>query len=96
MNVKALKLGYKYVKEKLKLKAYELEIVKPDARLLVTGNDAVFLAGVRAGCKFYAAYPMTPSSSILHSFAAIGDDFNIVVKHAEDEIAVINMAIGAS
>jgi 2-oxoglutarate ferredoxin oxidoreductase subunit alpha len=95
-NIRALDLGYKYIKEKLKLKAYELEIVKPSSRLLITGNDAVFLAGVRAGCKFYAAYPMTPSSSILHSFAAAENGYNIVTKHAEDEIAVINMAIGAS
>jgi 2-oxoglutarate/2-oxoacid ferredoxin oxidoreductase subunit alpha len=95
-NLKALELGYKYVREKLGIKAYELEIVKPAPRLLLTGNDAVFLAGVRSGCKFYAAYPMTPASSILHSFAAAEEGYNIVVKHAEDEIAVINMAIGAS
>lgn len=95
-NIRSLDFGYKYVKKKLKLKAYELEIVKPDPRLLLTGNDAVFLAGVRSGCKFYAAYPMTPSSSILHSFASAEDAYNIVTKHAEDEIAVINIAIGAS
>jgi len=95
-NINALETGYRYVMEKLKIKAYDLEIVKPSARLLVSGNDSVFLAAVRAGCKFYAAYPMTPSSSILHSFASIEDEFNIVTKHAEDEIAVINMAVGAS
>jgi len=95
-NIRSLELGYKYVKEKLKIKAYELEIVKPSPRVRLTGNDAVFLAAVRSGCKFYAAYPMTPASSILHSFAAAEDPYNIVTKHAEDEIAVINMAIGAS
>lgn len=96
LNIKSAELGYKYVKEKLKLNAYELEIVKPVNKILVTGNDAVFLGAVRAGCKFYAAYPMTPSSSILHSFASAENDFNIVTKHAEDEIAVINMVLGAS
>ncbi len=96
LNIKSSELGYKYVKEKLKVNAYEMEIVKPVSRMLVTGNDAVFLGAVRAGCKFYAAYPMTPSSSILHSFASAESDYNIVTKHAEDEIAVINMAIGAS
>lgn len=95
-NIRALETGYRYIKERSKVKAYELEIVKPSAGLLVSGNDAVFLAAIRAGCKFYAAYPMTPSSSILHSFASVENDFNIVTKHAEDEIAVINMAIGAS
>jgi len=95
-NIRALEAGYRYVRKRSRVKAYELEIVKPLARLLVTGNDAVFLAAVRAGCKFYSAYPMTPASSILHSFAAVENEFNIVTKHAEDEIAVINMAIGAS
>ncbi|MFZ3085121.1 MAG: hypothetical protein WA097_00555, partial [Candidatus Hydromicrobium sp.] len=85
-----------YIKEKLKINVYELEIVKPVSKMLVTGNDAVFLGALRSGCKFYAAYPMTPSSSILHLFASIEDDYNIVTKLAEDEIAVINMAIGAS
>jgi 2-oxoglutarate ferredoxin oxidoreductase subunit alpha len=96
LNIKSSELGYKYVKEKLKIASYELEIVNPVGKMLVTGNDAVFLGAVRAGCKFYAAYPMTPASSILHSFASAEEDFNIVTKHAEDEIAVINMAVGAS
>lgn len=96
LNTKAAELGYRYVREKLKVMAYELDIVKPGSKILVTGNDAVFLGAVRAGCKFYAAYPMTPSSSILHSFASVENDYNIITKHAEDEIAVINMAIGAS
>jgi len=96
LNIKSSELGYKYIKQKLKATAYEMEIVNPVSRMLLTGNDAVFLGAVRAGCKFYAAYPMTPSSSILHSFASIEEDYNIVTKHAEDEIAVINMAIGAS
>ena len=95
-NIKALELGYKFVREKLKLKAYELEIVKPAPSFFLPEMMPYFLAGVRSGCKFYAAYPMTPSSSILHSFASAENEYNIVTKHAEDEIAVINMAIGAS
>lgn len=95
-NIKSSEFGYKYIKEKLKINAYELEIVKPVSKMLLTGNDAVFLGAVRSGCKFYAAYPMTPSTSILESFASAENDYNIVTKHAEDEVAVINMAIGAS
>ncbi len=96
LNIKSSELGYKYIKEKIKTASYELEIVNPVSKMLLTGNDAVFLGAVRAGCKFYAAYPMTPSSSILHSFASAEEDYNIVTKQAEDELAVINMAIGAS
>ncbi len=97
LNIRASELGFKYIKEKLKDSVpYYLETLKQKDKMFLTGNDAVFLGGVRAGCKFYVAYPMTPSSSILHSFAKIENDFNIVVKHAESELAVINMAIGAS
>lgn len=94
-NKEAARSGYDYIKKTEKALAFELEIVQPKPKLLLSGNDAVFLGAVRSGCKFYCAYPMTPASSILHSFAAWENDYNIVVKHAESEIAVINMAIGA-
>ncbi len=96
LNIKSSELGFKYLREKLKLNAYDLEIVKPSGKVLVTGNDAVFLGAVRSGCKFYAAYPMNPSYPILDSFASIEEDYNIVARDAEDEIAVINMVMGAS
>lgn len=67
----------------------------PD-RMLMTGNDAVSLGAIAGGLQMYVAYPMTPASSVLHTLAAAGDKYGIVVKHAEDEISVINMAIGAS
>jgi len=54
------------------------------------------MAAIAAGCKFYCAYPMTPSSTILHYLAAKSEKSQMVVKHAEDEISVINMALGAS
>jgi len=54
------------------------------------------LGAVAGGLGFYAAYPMTPSSSILHYLAKIAAKTGLVVKHAEDEISVANMALGAS
>ncbi|MBI5136990.1 MAG: 2-oxoacid:acceptor oxidoreductase subunit alpha [Nitrospirae bacterium] len=65
------------------------------ARPFLTGNQAMALGALAAGCKFYAAYPMTPVSNILHYLAAHGPDFGMVVKQCEDEIAVIHTAIGA-
>lgn len=64
-------------------------------KVLLEGNEAIALGAVQAGCRFFAAYPMTPSSSILHFMAEHDEEFGIVVKHAEDEIAVMNMAVGA-
>lgn len=69
---------------------------KPDEQLVMTGNDAFSLGAVIADCKFYCAYPMTPSSSVLTTMASWQQKAQITVRHAEDEIAVINSAIGAS
>ena len=64
-------------------------------RPLVTGNMMTALGAVAGGCKFYAAYPMSPASAILHWLADHSEQVGVVVKQAEDELAVINLAIGA-
>ncbi|MBI3088378.1 MAG: 2-oxoacid:acceptor oxidoreductase subunit alpha [Candidatus Omnitrophica bacterium] len=65
-------------------------------RLVASGNALIAFGAVAAGCRFYAAYPMTPASSILHWMAKNAVKTGTLVKQAEDEIAVLNMAIGAS
>jgi 2-oxoglutarate ferredoxin oxidoreductase subunit alpha len=64
-------------------------------RAVLSGNEAFGIGAVAAGCTFYAAYPMTPASSILHFMANHAEKYGIVVKQVEDEIGVLNMAIGA-
>lgn len=66
-----------------------------ERKMLVTGNDAIAMGALRAGCKFAAGYPMTPGSSILVYLADHAADFGLVFKQAEDEIAAMNMLIGA-
>lgn len=70
----------------------------PDAprRLLVDGNEAIGLGALAAGVGMYAAYPMTPASSLLHFMAAHERQAHVVVKHTEDEIAAMNMVVGAA
>jgi len=65
-------------------------------KLLMNGNQAIGLGAAAGGCKFLAQYPMTPASSIMHWMAAHSSALGVVVKQAEDEIAAVNMAIGAS
>ncbi len=65
-------------------------------KLLMTGNQAIALGAAAAGCKFLVQYPMTPATSIMHWLAAHSRALGIVVKQSEDELASINMAIGAS
>ncbi len=64
-------------------------------RAVLTGNEAMALGAVAAGCRFYCAYPMTPASSILHWMAARGSRLGIEVRQTEDEIAAMNMCVGA-
>ena len=63
---------------------------------LVQGNEAIALGAVRAGLGIYVAYPMTPSSSILHFLAAHDEDLDLVVYHPENEIAAVITAIGGA
>lgn len=76
---------------------FRMEAV-PEAprRLLLNGNDAFAMGALAGGCRFVAAYPMTPGSPVLQWFAARAGEYGAVTKHAEDEIAAVNMAIGAA
>jgi 2-oxoglutarate ferredoxin oxidoreductase subunit alpha len=95
-NTRAAKAGYDFIKKNFKDDfKYRLEKTGEQGRMILTGNDALCIGAINAGCKFYSAYPMTPASSILHFMASQERRFNIVVKHTEDEICAINMAIGA-
>ena len=101
-NALAAQSGYEYVRKKYpqhvpwKLIRQPAESSLTHRHLYLTGNDALALGALRGGMSFYAAYPMTPTSALLEFFAEHAPRFGLVVKHAEDEIAVINMAIGAS
>jgi 2-oxoglutarate/2-oxoacid ferredoxin oxidoreductase subunit alpha len=96
-NVKAAGVGYQYVR-KLYSNIYleKLTRASETRRMLVSGNDALSIGAIAAGCKFISAYPMTPVTSIMEYFAAKSEEFGLVVVPAEDEIAAINMAIGAA
>lgn len=64
--------------------------------LILSGSEAVGLGAIAAGVNFYSAYPMSPSTAVMEYLASVGEKAGIVVEQAEDEIAGINMAIGAS
>lgn len=69
---------------------------RKDRFFLIAGNEAIPLAAAHAGCRFMAAYPMTPSTGIITFLSKERDRLGIFTEQAEDEIAAINMAIGAS
>lgn len=75
-----------------------LTLERPDQEVLAlaTGNEAIALGAVQAGLSMYIAYPMTPSSGILHYLAAQEEKLGVVTVHPESEIAVAVMALGAA
>ncbi len=96
-NVKAARAGYDYAQENFRGDFdCRLNPISNVKRMLLTGNDAIAVGAIAAGCKFMAAYPMTPASSIMEYMAAKARDVNLVMVHAEDEISAINMTIGAA
>jgi len=60
------------------------------------GNQALALGALLGGCQFVAGYPMTPATSILHYFSSVAEELPVHFEQAEDEIAALNMALGAS
>jgi len=94
-NVGASTDGYRFAEKKGPIHPKAIAKKHPP-KLLMTGNQAIALGAAAAGCKFLVQYPMTPATSIMHWLAAHSRALGIVVKQSEDELASINMAIGAS
>lgn len=95
MNISAAKFGMVFCPDEMKVNISKSNSNFKDY-LLLTGNEAIALGAVKAGIGFYSTYPMTPASSILHYLAKLGEKYGIIVKHTEDEISGITMAIGAA
>lgn len=94
-NVAAARAGYDHAAQNFPPLARQLTAAT-SKWALVTGNELLSMGAAAAGCKFYSAYPMSPASGILHWMAAHARELGICVRQVEDEISVINMAIGAN
>ena len=93
-NIEAAQAGYTYATEHFEVLPITLQ--PTDKKLaLVSGNHLLAMGAALAGCKFYAAYPMSPATHVLEWFAGHAEKLGICVRQVEDEISVINMAIGA-
>ena len=94
-NVSIARAGYDYASQNFKPFAWPLPMTETRYAVL-GGNAAMAMGGVAAGVKFYSAYPMSPSTGVLHWMAEHARKADIMVRQVEDEIGVINMAIGAA
>jgi 2-oxoglutarate ferredoxin oxidoreductase subunit alpha len=94
-NVGIARAGYDYATSNFKPFAWPVPITE-NRYAVLSGNTAMAMGGAAAGVKFYCAYPMSPSTGVLHWMAAHARKANIMVRQVEDEIGVVNMAIGAA
>jgi 2-oxoglutarate/2-oxoacid ferredoxin oxidoreductase subunit alpha len=96
-NLKAVDLGYAYVQEKVSERGtLEVRPSKLEGRVVLSGNHAVALGAMAAGCRRYAGYPITPATDIMEFLADELPKVGGAVVQAEDEIAAIGMVLGAS
>lgn len=95
-NREALGKGYGWMSEQNGPRRKLPNVGTPVKRLTLNGNEAMALGALASGLKFFSFYPMTPATSIAVSLASYAERMGIIVEQAEDEIAAINMAIGAS
>ncbi len=65
-------------------------------KILMKGNEAVAEAAIRAGCRHYFAYPITPQSELIEYMAKMMPKVNGTFLQAESEVAAINMVLGAA
>ncbi len=94
-NIKAAELGYKAVEKRVFHRAFHWDFGQPKG-MLMDGAKAVAYGALAADCRVAAFYPMSPATGIMAELIARSDVFPIVVEQAEDEIAAVNMIVGAS
>src|SRR5512143_2197554 len=94
-NRVAARLGSEWAEPRV-APGYRLPAAAFHPRMILAGNEALALGAVAGGCKFAVGYPMTPGSGILLGLSVDGPPLGLVFEQAEDEIAALNMAIGAS
>jgi 2-oxoglutarate ferredoxin oxidoreductase subunit alpha len=90
-NLKVAEKGYRLATEKKKIKERNA-----DEHPLLSGNEAIALGLCDGGLDTYIAYPMTPTSNVLHVLAGLADELGVTVVHPENEIAVMLMALGSA
>ncbi|WP_416839082.1 2-oxoacid:acceptor oxidoreductase subunit alpha [Haloferax sp. DFSO52] len=95
-NKKAARAGLEYVDEEYDYEFdYDLETTDNDY-ILINGDQAIGMGAIAAGCRFYAGYPITPATNVMEYLTGRIERYGGHVVQAEDELAAINLALGAA
>lgn len=94
-NLTAADEGWNIAQKNMFVGLRSLGTIVERPKLLMSGDEAVSLGALTAGCRFFAGYPITPASPILEWLASHLPEFGGVVIQAEDEISALGYAVGA-
>lgn len=95
-NLEVLRKAYAWVADQNHDFSRTLASSGPKGRMMLNGNEAIGLGALAAGCNFVSFYPMTPSTGVAMTLIAKGAPLGLQYEQVEDEIAAMNMALGAS
>lgn len=95
-NLRALQIGLDFSTKNIRSVPFSLPRGSSSDRILSTGNEAAAFGFLASGGRFFIGYPITPATDIMEWLSPRLPKFGGVVKQAEDELAVINMGIGAA
>lgn len=96
-NLTAMEAGASYVRNELeKTDDVRFTFTPSEPKVLMEGNEAFAYGALNAGCRFFAGYPITPSSEIMEWMSRELPKYDGTMLQAEDELAAIGMIIGAS
>ena len=96
-NLKGFAAGLEYAQGIEEVAAGKrLQYTSGEPMLLMSGNELSAVAALYAGCRFFAGYPITPSSEILHLLSKLMPEVGGDVVQTEDELAAIGAVIGGS
>ena len=96
-NIKGFTAGIEHANSiEHDLSAWKLEYEPGEPKLLMSGNEAAAVGAIHAGCRFFAGYPITPSSEVLHFLSQWLPRVGGSVVQTEDELAAIGAVLGGS
>ncbi len=96
-NLKGFEAGKVYAsKIEEEATGMRLQYVPSEPMLLMSGNELCAVAALHAGCRFFAGYPITPSSEVLHLLSKLMPEVGGYLVQTEDELSAIGAVIGGS
>ena len=96
LNLTAVEKGFEQGQEICFQSPFSFDGERSPDHVVMTGSKAAALGALAADCRFFPFYPMSPGTGIVTELAANSVDLPVVMEQAEDEIAAVNMAVGAA